>query len=744
MREDLRTPERSSVARRSRHSLFLTLVFTLLACLGMHSAAFAASPCPNEQAREERGAMALPECRAYEQVSPADSGSYETYFDGLSAETVFFASNGAIAGTPQGEDSILGTGRLFGASRSPGGWSTSSLTNVEGQSLQHNYVFLGASPDGSRVFYAQETTVFEEGGSADILGVLYETVDGGPPILISHNQDGLPEPLTRTAVEVSADGSHVVFSATAPLTAAAAEAGGGPYLYESDDAGNVSLVSAMSDGRLPSSPDGVSLGALGEASRVTNAVSVDGSTVFFTSEAPYDPGMPDGGAQIFMRRGEQTVDISRSQTGTPGTSGASFDGASGDGAEVVFSDPDQLTPDCPATGAEEIYEYATATGALSCLSRGDGGLVDGSSDSTFLAMSADGSRVFFASDEHLDQAGPPTNPANPTPSLYETVGGRVTYIATLSSADVSRLAQTTAPVGASGLQLGTAHLGPIRLTPDGTHLVFESDQALTPDYHGPERLNVYEYTEGRGLTRISQGSLAGSGGGPDEATIGSQQQLPEAAHGGPDPEKDLAPETFGASQLDGGVVSADGKIVFFSSREALTADAINGPLHVYEWDRGQTYLVSPPGPQATDTQYLESSADGADVYFSTLQAVLPSDTDGGRLDIYDARVDGGFHGVGAASACPGGECAVSEPPTRAVPLSSVFSGPGDPLPSISTPISPSTSKPKPLTRAQKLASALKACEHHTRKKRRAACERKARRQYAAKPQSEQAVRGRKR
>jgi hypothetical protein len=48
--------------------------------------------------------------------------------------------------------------------------------------------------------------------------------------------------------------------------------------------------------------------------------------------------------------------------------------------------------------------------------------------------------------------------------------------------------------------------------------------------------------------------------------------------------------------------------------------------------------------------------------------------------------------------------------------SSVFSGPGDLVPSL---IAPPVQRPKPLTRAQKLAKALKACAKKPKRKRRA-------------------------
>jgi hypothetical protein len=731
---DTRTPRRRLVATSLKaRTLLLGILIGCSAPLVLGATlvpAVATESCPNEQLRQENDSIQLPECRAYEQVSPA--GPYDSEFNGVSPEgnTVFFASSGAVAGLPADTNEGTERVRMFGVSRSASGWSLSSLTNLAGQP-HHTYPFIGSSADGSQMF----VTSREREGAENVVPEqfslnLYETGGHDQPLLVSHDSGG--NPLTGGPalgligpVVVSADGSRVAFSSGTPLTPVAAASGGGPYVYEADAAGNVTLVSVMSDGELPPPGGGAGIGSTAPGEHegkgvVMGAVTADGTTVFFNSTEQYDPSAPSGaGTQVFMHSPGATVDISK------GTDNASFDAASTDGERSVFSDE-----------GHNIYEFLATTHTLLPISSGTGGLNE------FLGMSADGSHVYFASDLQLD---PEVPPYAGQPFLYQWANGEITYIATISQDDLNRFTSVTEPRKSESTgrdfaesqydQTGTTAGGPIRATGSGQYLVFESELALTEDDENNEagRINVYEYSEGGGLVRVSGGSLSGSGNGPDDATIGSWQQLPSFDPNAGAKFQETYPFTFGGTQLDGRGITEDGS-VFFSSREALAAGATTGPLHVYEWKQGRTYLISPAGAGVTDAHYLENSANGTDVYFSTAEAVLPSDSNAGWINIWDARIDGGQPGRPAAAPCADNECPGPAPAGRPTPPSMTYSGPANAIPMLSVPATrpkPAT-KPKALTRAQKLAKALARCKaKHLDTHQRAACERLARRRYGA-------------
>jgi hypothetical protein len=94
----------------------------------------------------------------------------------------------------------------------------------------------------------------------------------------------------------------------------------------------------------------------------------------------------------------------------------------------------------------------------------------------------------------------------------------------------------------------------------------------------------------------------------------------------------------------------DGSEVFFWSPDALALGAEEGGVNLYEWHAGQISLltlgVSDTGEAVVEGAHHQAlfagiSADGRDVYFSTPRSLVPQDFDQ-RLDLYDAREDGGF------------------------------------------------------------------------------------------------------
>jgi hypothetical protein len=105
------------------------------------------------------------------------------------------------------------------------------------------------------------------------------------------------------------------------------------------------------------------------------------------------------------------------------------------------------------------------------------------------------------------------------------------------------------------------------------------------------------------------------------------------------------------------VVTEDGEMFFDTPNRLLTSDH-NGTRDVYAYKDGQYALIS-PGDEAYDATFIEASADGSNVFFQTNQSLVPQDTDG-SLDIYDARVGGGFAAQWPPpppGSCRGAECA---------------------------------------------------------------------------------------
>jgi hypothetical protein len=142
-------------------------------------------------------------------------------------------------------------------------------------------------------------------------------------------------------------------------------------------------------------------------------------------------------------------------------------------------------------------------------------------------------------------------------------------------------------------------------------------------------------------------------------------------------------------------INANGDRVFFNAYDSLTPRDTNGKQDVYEWQpasdasecaaagaeqyvaasQGCLSLIS-SGESPSDSEFLDASGDGSDVFFVTNASLLPQDP--GLYDVYDARVNGGFPQPASAAACEGEACqGPLRPPNDPTPASATFNGAGN-------------------------------------------------------------------
>jgi hypothetical protein len=211
---------------------------------------------------------------------------------------------------------------------------------------------------------------------------------------------------------------------------------------------------------------------------------------------------------------------------------------------------------------------------------------------------------------------------------------------------------------------------------------------------------------------------------------------------------------------------SDSGRLFFNSADALVPgvatrtreEKVNGTTlkvgveNVYEYEpsgvggcqspSGACISLISSGASGKESAFLEATLSGNDVFLLTAARLLPQDTDT-AFDIYDARVCTEQSPCLSPAAPPTAGCASTETcrpasPSMPVALASLptatASGSGNlvPTPSGGKLGSKTTTKPKPLTRGQKLTRALKACKRIKGKKPRHACEVRARKAYGAK------------
>jgi hypothetical protein len=191
-------------------------------------------------------------------------------------------------------------------------------------------------------------------------------------------------------------------------------------------------------------------------------------------------------------------------------------------------------------------------------------------------------------------------------------------------------------------------------------------------------------------------------------------------------------------------IADEGRRVFFATATKLVPAAQNGVEDVYEWEQAGTgscqseereggclYLVS-SGTSPHPSFYLDNDESGENVFFATEAQLVKSDTDE-SYDVYDARVGGGFPEPQLPTECAGTCRSAGPGPSLSAPISATIgSAENSTRVETSGVQSAHSTKPtgKPLTRAQKLVKALKACTKKPKRKR-AACIQQAKKLYGA-------------
>ncbi len=181
--------------------------------------------------------------------------------------------------------------------------------------------------------------------------------------------------------------------------------------------------------------------------------------------------------------------------------------------------------------------------------------------------------------------------------------------------------------------------------------------------------------------------------------------------------------------------------MFFDSRSALAPADTNGSVEdVYEYEpdavgtctqQGGCISLISAGTGTADSNFLAMDPSGKNVFITTRDRLLASDKDD-AIDVYDAREGGGIAPTSEPEECQGEACQALPPAPAGEPApgSLTFFGPTNLLaPLVPAPVvKPATKAP---TRAQKLASALKACKKKP-KRSRPSCQRRAHKRFGAK------------
>jgi DNA-binding beta-propeller fold protein YncE len=680
--------------------------------------------CPNEQRRAEQPfGLTLPDCRAYELVSPQETGGQDATDDSLEAHI------NANARAAQSSANPAITYASKGSFGSPTGAATTnqfvSRRNAAGESWETQAVTPLWNPESTNPESSFESTVFEPELKAGIAATDASLPSSGAPtslggefgLYVSDFATGSYRYVgsSLNPFGVSTDLSHVVFGQLGEVSEWV-EGRTLPVSVTNEG----TAIQATAGSAAPSFQSGFD-----DEHDAWHAVSSDGSRVYFTS-----PGaLKEGGVhELYLRVNAEREKSPMKNANTPdeecedaadactirlSTGEARYWGANGEGTKAFY------------TEGEDLYEYTLPIGHVSGQATA---LTHAAKVQGVVQISEDGSYVYFVAKGALkgEHGAALRNASGAEPiaeadNLYVShEGGAPAFIATLAAGDESDWNTG----GHGGPEINTAVVNP-----GGTHLAFLSTRELTgydndvsngPSCGTDEQGNplpalcteIFEYD-------VATGSL-------------------ECASCNPTGARPVGPSSFttdlegkrGSEQYRARNLLEDGTL-FFDSSDALVPNASDGRRNVYEYEHGHVYAISNVAG-GDESFFLDASPSGEDVFFGSADQLLKEDT-GDNVIVWDARQDGGFPVPPAAPSCDNGDSCKPPPsqqPSAFAPTgSATFNGLGNFSPP-KTAVTPKKKKTAAELRAEKLAKALKQCRKEKSKQKRAGCEKSARKKYA--------------
>jgi hypothetical protein len=601
----------------------------------------APAACPNAQLRT--GASAgLPDCRAFEQVTPVDKeGAQEPFNYGPTA------TSGAVVGEDGGhvvlEDPLVNYGSgpdagqspyFFSREAAPGGWKMTSGSPQPQTGVQRIVPELYSS-DATQIAF--EADVHTSLGSGESKEVSFETGPaGGPYTVVASVPRKDAESTIETATPTydgwdaaSGDFSKLILQIPDPNLVQPAT---GTKSNEND-------VYEYADGRLSQVNVGVgSCGAKIVKGREqygvrssSHAVSEDGSRVFFEAVPGNDCSAP---SHLYMRvDGAKTVDLGAYQFAGANAQGTELLLESGGGTDYFIYDTETASSKQIFSGgginpidtvvsqefkaiyfqltSGDLYRYDVEAESLSYLFR-----YLGEGNSPQRGQSSPDGRFYYF---HGSVMGVP---GAEQAFLYDGSENVVECVSCASSSDPEPTLGSYFPDGNS--TLGTAHL------PTG---------------------------------QPSQSSLSEDG---DYAFFDTPAALVSA-----DVDGEVPPDALAGAELQSGEFSPSSDVYEWRKDGINGCDQLQGCVALLTNGRGGFLNL-----------LIGASPSGEDVFIYTRSELLAQDNDNSG-DIYDARVNGGFAPPPPAPVeCEAAEC--STPATA----------PGDPTPTLlPVPPPPATTKP---------------------------------------------------
>ncbi len=602
--------------------------------------------CPNESFRSGPS-VNLPDCRAYEQVTPHDKeGAVEPFNYGgeLSGQGAAIGEDGEhlllyAPFTFWGRAKSGSTGPyLF--SRGQGGWAMTAAT-TQPEAGPNQYTSELFSPNLTSFAFSSAWNT----GNSESAGVEFKLGSPGGPyasaVSVPRKQLGPVEGVGWLAA--SEDFSKLILGGEdRTLAGHSTKTANGLDLYEYS-----SSSSQLRQANVTGSAPGATIGTCGAkmvlgtaessdhegSTSSKHAVSADGSRVFFEAVPGSDCSKPK---HVFVRvDGTETLDLGPYV----------FLAANSQGSEVLLKGE---------SGEILLYDTETATTKT---------VLPSTDEISGDFVSQDFSTMYFLSTGQLERDAPP--------------GGGL-YREDLASGTGPSF---IAPVEGFGFP---------NVSPDGHYIYFEASGVGALSAGAATQVYLYDSVENviECVSCASPYDPEPKGPAVTQADFTARILT-----------RNESPATS--------VLSADGDYAFFSTTSALLPKDINEEIlippslkgaeagtvdsftttssDVYEWRRdgvdgcahlqGCIGLISSGGPGGL-VLLLGSAHDGRDVFFTTRSQLGPNDNDS-AIDIYDARIDGGEPPLPSRPVeCEGDACSTpASPPNDQTPSSLAFHGP---------------------------------------------------------------------
>ncbi len=271
------------------------------------------------------------------------------------------------------------------------------------------------------------------------------------------------------------------------------------------------------------------------------------------------------------------------------------------------------------------------------------------------------------------------------------------------------LAPIAPPASEAGV-LGTSADGQTVYFQDGAGLKRRREATTTTIVAGPQAAQESDYPPGAGTARVSadgetllflsQAELTGYDN-TDQATgePDSEVFLYETGGGGtlrclscnPTNARPLGPATIPGAIANGTTriykprnLAAGGRRVFFDSADALVPADSDGRPDVYQWEAQGSGSCAKPGGclglisggRSGEASFIDASESGADAFFLTEASLIGQDP--GSVDLYDARVGGGFPEPTTPIECTADACQPLPEPPEDPTVGTTIPGPPNP------------------------------------------------------------------